>query len=131
MYQSLTIVGNLTADPEMRYTPSGTPVTSLNVATNRTYVGSDGEKVKEVVYFRVSVFGKVAESTSEYLKKGDPVLVEGRLTPEKSTGGPRTYQKKDGSFGATYEVFANTVRFLPKKDGGKREKSSEQEDDAF
>lgn len=116
MYQSLTIVGNLTADPEMRYTPSGTPVTSLNVATNRTYDGSDGQKVKEVTYFRVSVFGRGAESSAQYLKKGDPVLVEGRLTPDKNTGSPRTYQKQDGTTGATYEVFANTVKFLPKKD---------------
>jgi single-strand DNA-binding protein len=131
MYQSLTIVGNLTSDPEMRYLSSGTPVTSLNVATNRTYTGSDGQKVKEVAYFRVSVFGKVAESTSQYLKKGDPVLVEGRLTPDKNTGGPRTYQKKDGSFGSSYEVFANTVRFLPKKDGGKQDQSTEPEEDAF
>ena len=79
MYQQLIIVGNLGKDPEMRYTPSGTPVTSLSVATNRKYTGSDGQVVKETTWFRVSVFGKSAETAAQYLKKGSAVLVEGRL----------------------------------------------------
>jgi len=112
MYQQLVIVGNLGKDPEMRYTPSGTPVTSLSVATSHKYTGSDGQVVKETTWFRVSVFGKQAEAAAQYLKKGNPVLVEGRLTPDKASGGPRTYQRQDGTTGATYEVFANTVRFL-------------------
>ena len=112
MYQQIIIVGNLGRDPEMRYTPSGTPVTSLNVATNRKYTGSDGQAVKETTWFRVSVFGKSAETCAQYLKKGSAVLVEGRLTPDKQSGGPRVYQRPDGTTGATYEVFANTVRFL-------------------
>ncbi len=112
MYQQIIIVGNLGRDPEMRYTPSGTPVTSLNVATNRKYTGSDGQVVKETTWFRVSVFGKAAENCAQYLKKGSAVLVDGRLTPDKNTGGPRTYQRQDGTMGATYEVAANTVRFL-------------------
>ena len=112
MYQQIIIVGNLGRDPEMRYTPSGTPVTSLSVATNRKYTGSDGQVVKETTWFRVSVFGKSAETCAQYLKKGSAVLVEGRLTPDKNSGGPRVYQRPDGTMGATYEVFANTVRFL-------------------
>ena len=112
MYQQIIIVGNLGKDPEMRYTPSGTPVTSLSVATNRKYTGSDGQVVKETTWFRVSVFGKMAETCAQYLKKGSAVLVEGRLTPDKNSGGPRTYQRQDGTLGATYEVFANNVRFL-------------------
>ncbi len=117
MYQQIIIVGNLGRDPEMRYTPSGTPVTSMNIATNRKYTGSDGQMVKETVWFRVSVFGKAAESCAQYLKKGGAVLVEGRLTPDKNTGGPRTYQRQDGTVAATYEVFANTVRFLSNREG--------------
>jgi single-strand DNA-binding protein len=89
----------------------------MNIATNRTYTGSDGQVVKETVWFRVSVFGKVAESCAQYLKKGRTVLVEGRLTPDKNTGGPRTYTRNDGTIGATYEVFANTVRFLGGREG--------------
>ncbi len=112
MYQQLIIVGNLGRDPEMRYTPSGTPVTSMNIATNRKYTGSDGQVVKETTWFRVSVFGKAAENCAQYLKKGSAVLVDGRLTPDKNTGGPRTYQRQDGTMGATYEDAANNVRFL-------------------
>jgi single-strand DNA-binding protein len=118
MYQQLIIVGNLGKDPEMRYTPSGTPVTSMNIATNRKYTGSDGQVVKETTWFRVSVFGKMAETCAQYLKKGSAVLVEGRLTPDKNSGGPRTYQRQDGTMGATYEVFANNVRFLGSKGEG-------------
>ena len=121
MYQQIIIVGNLGKDPEMRYTPSGTPVTSMNVATNRKYTGSDGQVVKETTWFRVSVFGKMAETCAQYLKKGSTVLVEGRLTPDKNSGGPRTYHRQDGTMGATYEVFANTVRFLSSRgEGGPR-----------
>jgi len=118
MYQQIIIVGNLGKDPEMRYTPSGTPVTSLSVATNRKYTGSDGQVVKETTWFRVSVFGKMAETCAQYLKKGSAVLVEGRLTPDKNSGGPRTYQRQDGTLGATYEVFANNVRFLSSRGDG-------------
>ncbi len=118
MYQQIIIVGNLGKDPEMRYTPSGTPVTSLSVATNRKYTGSDGQVVKETTWFRVSVFGKSAETCAQYLKKGSAVLVEGRLTPDKNSGGPRVYQRPDGTNGATYEVFANTVRFLSSRAEG-------------
>lgn len=131
MYQSTTIVGNLGKDPEMRYTPSGTPVTSLSVATNRKYTGSDGQVVKETTWFRVSVFGKSAETAAQYLKKGSAVLVEGRLTPDKASGGPRTYQRTDGTMGATYEVAANTVRFLSSRgEGGSSPAPAPSEEDA-
>ncbi len=112
MYQQIVIVGNLGRDPEMRYTPSGTPVTSFNIATNRKYTGSDGQPVKETTWFRISVFGKQAEACAQYLKKGSAALVEGRLTPDLQSGGPRIYQRQDGTSGANFDVFANTVRFL-------------------
>jgi single-strand DNA-binding protein len=113
MYQHLTIIGNLGRDPEMRYTPSGTPVTQLNVATNRTYKGADGNQVKETCWFRVSVFGKMAENCAQYLQKGRLVLVEGRLIPDKQSGGPRIWDKQDGTKGASFEVFATNVKFMP------------------
>jgi single-strand DNA-binding protein len=118
MYQQIIIVGNLGRDPEMRYTPSGTPVASMNIATNRKYTSSDGQLVKETTWFRVSVFGKLAETCAQYLKKGSAVLVEGRLTPDKNSGGPRTYQRQDGTMAATYEVVANNVRFLSSRGEG-------------
>ena len=112
MYQHIIIVGNLGRDPEMRYTPSGTPVTSFSVATSRKYTGSDGQQVKETTWFRVSVFGKQAEACAQYLKKGRACLVEGRLTPDLQTGNPRMWTRQDGTTGASFEIFANTVRFL-------------------
>ncbi|HTP07220.1 MAG TPA: single-stranded DNA-binding protein [Anaerolineae bacterium] len=130
MYQQIIVVGNLGKDPEMRYTPSGTPVTSMNIATNRKYTGSDGQVVKETTWFRVSVFGKMAETCAQYLKKGSAVLVEGRLTPDKNSGGPRTYQRQDGTMGATYEVFANNVRFLGSRgEGGPSQAPASSDDD--
>lgn len=112
MYHTLIIVGNVGRDPEMRYTPSGQAVTSFSVASNRKYTSSNGEKVNETTWFRVSTWGKQAEICNQYLKKGSRVLVEGRLTPDKATGGPRIWQKQDGSSGASFEVSAQTVRFL-------------------
>ena len=118
MYQQIVIVGYLGRDPEMRYTPSGTPVTNFNVATNRKYTGSDGQQVKETAWFRVSVFGKQAEACAQYLKKGSACLVEGRLTPDLQTGHPRVFQRQDGTAGASFEIFANTVRFLSTRGEG-------------
>ena len=112
MFQKITIVGNLGRDPEMRFTPSGQPVTSFNVATNRSYTGSDGQRVKETVWFRVSVWGKQAENCNNYLRKGSKVLIEGRLIADPATGGPRTYNRQDGSTGASFEINASTVQFL-------------------
>ncbi len=112
MYHTIIIVGNLGKDPEMRYTPSGQAVTSFSVASNRKYTSSNGEQVNETIWFRVSAWGKQAEICNQYLKKGSKVLIEGRLTPDKTTGGPRIWQKQDGSSGASFEVTAQTVRFL-------------------
>ncbi len=118
MYHTIIIVGNLGKDPEMRYTPSGQAVTSFSVATNRKYTSSNGEQVNETIWFRVSAWGKTAEICNQYLKKGSKVLVEGRLTPDKNTGGPRIWQKQDGTSGASFEVTAGTVRFLTSRGEG-------------
>ena len=112
MFHTIIIVGNLGKDPEMRYTPSGQAVTSFSVATSRKYTSSNGEQVNETIWFRVSAWGKQAEICNQYLKKGSKVLIEGRLTPDKNTGGPRIWQRQDGTSGASFEVTAQTVRFL-------------------
>jgi single-strand DNA-binding protein len=112
MYQTVIIVGNLGRDPEMRYTPSGQAVTNFSVATNRQYTASSGEQVKETTWFRVSTWGRQAEICNQYLRKGAKVLVEGRLVPDPATGGPRTWQRQDGTTAASFEVSAATVRFL-------------------
>ena len=116
-FHTIIIVGNLGRDPEMRYAPSGDAVTSFSVASNRQYTDSSGQKVKETIWFRVSVWGKQAESVNTYLQKGSSVLVEGNLRPDKETGNPKTFTRSDGSTGASYEVNARTVRFLSTKSG--------------
>jgi single-strand DNA-binding protein len=130
MYHTIIIVGNLGKDPEMRYLASGQAVTSFNVATSRQYTGSDGQLVKETVWFRITVWGKQAETCNQYLKKGRQVLVEGRLSPDQATGGPKIWTRQDGTAGASFEVTANTVRFLGRAgdeesyQGGSAESSS-------
>jgi single-strand DNA-binding protein len=110
-YHTIIIVGNLGKDPEMRYTPSGQPVTTLSVATNRKYSNSAGQAVTEKTWFKVSVWGKQAEASNTFLKKGSLVLVEGRMVPD-ANGNPRIYTRGDGTPGANFEVTAQTVRFL-------------------
>ncbi len=128
MYHTIIIVGNVGRDPEMRYTPSGQAVTSFSVATNRQYSNNNGETIKETVWFRISAWGKQAEICNQYLKKGSKVLVEGRLTPDKETGGPRIWNGQDGAARASYEVTAQTVRFLTSR--GEAESSAPASDEA-
>jgi single-strand DNA-binding protein len=115
MFHTIIIVGNVGKDPEMRYTPTGQAVTSFNVATNRSYTGANGQQVKETIWFRISAWGKLAETCNTYLKKGTKVLIEGRLNADPATGGPRTWTNRDGKVAASFEVTANTVRFLSSK----------------
>jgi single-strand DNA-binding protein len=128
-YHTLIIVGNVGKDPEMRFTPSGQAVTSFSVATNRQYTTGNGEQVKETVWFRVTTWGKQAEVCNQYVVKGMMVLVEGRLTPDKATGGPKIWTKLDGSPAASFEVTASTVRFLSSKreSGGNVEEHAPQQ----
>ena len=112
MFHTIIFVGNVGRDPEMRYVPSGTAVTSFSVATNRKYTNNNGEAIKETIWFRVSAWGKLGETCNQYLKKGSKVLVEGRLTADPATGGPRIWQAQDGSSRTSFEVSAQTVRFL-------------------
>jgi single-strand DNA-binding protein len=115
MFQTIILVGNLGKEPEMRYTNSGQPVTTLSVATNRRYNDASDQPVKETTWFRVSVWGKQAESCNQYLHKGSRVVVEGRLTPDPETGGPRIWES-NGKIGASYEITASTVRFLSNRE---------------
>ena len=111
MFQTTILIGNLGKEPEMRYTSAGQPVTTLSVATNRRYNDANGQSQNETTWFRVSVWGKQAESCNQYLHKGSRVVVEGRLTPDPETGSPHIWES-NGKVGASYEVTASTVRFL-------------------
>jgi single-strand DNA-binding protein len=99
------LIGNVGSDPEMRYTPNGKAVTSFRMATNYRYVGSDGERREETEWFRVSVWGKQAESCNQFLSKGRRVYVEGRLHS-------RNWEGQDGQMRTSLEVSANRVIFL-------------------
>jgi single-strand DNA-binding protein len=116
MYHKIIIVGNLGRDPEMRYTPDGTPVTTFSVATNRRWTGSDGQQQEETVWFRVTAWRRMAEVCNQYLQKGRQVLIEGQLKPDEN-GGPRIWTGNDGVARASYEVTALTVKFI----GGRSE----------
>jgi single-strand DNA-binding protein len=116
MYQKVIIVGNLGRDPEMRYTQDGTPVTSFSVATNRQWTNADGSRGEETVWFRVSAWRRLAETCNQYLEKGRQVLIEGRLQPDRDTGGPRVWTGNDGVPRASFEITAYTVKFLGGRD---------------
>jgi single-strand DNA-binding protein len=101
----IMLIGNVGSDPEMRYTPNGKAVTSFRMATNYRYVGPDGERKEETEWFRVSVWGKQAESCNQFLSKGRRVYVEGRLHS-------RNWEGQDGQMRTSLEVSANRVIFL-------------------
>jgi single-strand DNA-binding protein len=108
------IIGNLGRDPEMRYTPSGQPVTQFTVAVNRNYKNQAGEWQEETEWFRIVAWGPLAERTAEYLRKGRKVYVEGRLQT-------RQWEGQDGQKRYTTELIANTVTPLdprPRDDAG-------------
>ncbi len=126
-YQKIVIVGNLGRDPEFRYLDASNntqAVANLNVATNRQYTTSSGERVKETTWFRVTVWGRQAETCHQYLRTGSQVLVEGRLNIDRETGGPRVYQRNDGTYGAGFELTGERVVFLSSR-GDSQEYSSE------
>jgi single-strand DNA-binding protein len=118
MFCKIILIGNLGRDPEMRYTPSGQPVTSFSVATNRQWTDREsGEQKKDTTWFRVSVWGKQAEACNEYLRKGRTVLVEADHIQASSY-----LNKTTGEPAATLEVTARNVRFLG---GGRGEPGAE------
>jgi single-strand DNA-binding protein len=111
----------------MRYTPTGQAVTSFSVATDRQYTDQGGKPVKETVWFRVTAWGKLAETCNNYLQKGKMVLIEGRLTVDSKSGGPRVWVGQDGNPRASYEVTAQTVKFLSARTEGAGEGGPEEE----
>jgi len=103
---SVNIMGNLTRDPELKYTPSGKSVCNLSIANNRVYT-KDGAKQTEVSYFDVEVWGQAAENCSKYLTKGSGIIVEGRLRQER--------WEQDGKTRSRVRISAQNIHFLPKR----------------
>lgn len=106
------LMGNLTRDPELRYIPNGSAVTTLRLAINRSYKNQAGELKEEVTYVSVVVWGKQAENCAEYLAKGSPAFVEGRLQS-------RQWETEDGQKRSVLEVVADRVQFLERKKGAR------------
>lgn len=123
-FNKVLLMGNLTRDPELRYLPSGQPVTTFTVAVNRNYVAQSGEKKEEVSFIRVVVWARRAEVCNEYLRKGSPVFVEGRLQS-------RSWEAQDGSKRSTLEVVAQNVQFLSRSKGGEGGDAPEMGEDVF
>jgi len=111
MYSKTIIVGNLGADAEMRYTPSGAAVSNFRVAVNERWNDREGQPQEKTTWFRVALWGKQAEAISKYLTKGRQVLVEGDVTA-------RAYMGKDGEPKAGLELRARVVRFLGTRQDG-------------
>lgn len=112
MYNKVLIIGNLTRDPEMRYTPSGVAVTRFTVAVNRSFKKAN-EANNEADFLRIVAWRKLAEICGEYLKKGTPVYVEGRLQIDS--------YEKDGEKKITAEVVADNMQMLGRKTGSSGE----------
>ena len=118
-FNKVILVGNLGRDPELRYTPQGTPVCSFSMATNERRKDKAGEMQDHTTWFRVTLWGRQAETASQYLTKGKPVYIEGRLRVEEWTD-------RDGKARHTLEVNATDMQFIsagPRGEGGDEEYS--------
>lgn len=104
------LIGNLTRDPELRSLPSGAPVVSFGVATNRVWKNKEGQKQEDVQFHNIVVFGRQAEIVNQYLSKGSLVLVEGRLQN-------REWEGKDGLKKNRTEIVAERIQFGPRSSG--------------
>ena len=104
-FNKVILVGNLGRDPELRYTPQGTPVCNFTVATNERRKDKSGEMQDHTLWFRVTLWGKQAETASQYLTKGRPIYIEGRLRLEEWTD-------RDGKPRYTLEVNATDLQFI-------------------
>src|SRR5947209_10850066 len=111
-FNKVILVGNLTRDPELRYTPKGTAIAKIGLAVNRVWTNEAGEKKEEVTFVDVDVFGRTAENVGQYMRKGRPILIEGRLRLDQWD------DKQTGQKRSKLGVVAETVQFLGSPTGG-------------
>lgn len=116
MLNKCMIIGNLGADPEMRYTANGNAVTEFRVATSRNYTTGEGERVEETEWFRIVTWNRLAETCAQYLSKGRQVFVEGRMKT-------RSWEGQDGQKRYMTELIAENVKFLGGRDSGSQTES--------
>lgn len=120
-FNKVILIGNLTRDPELRYTPKGSAVADIGLAVNRTWTSEAGERKEEVTFIDVTLWGKTAENTSQYCKKGAAVMVEGRLTLEQWD------DKQTGQKRQKLKVIGEQVVFLSFNKDGESAPSSRRE----
>jgi len=120
----MTVIGRLGRDPEMRYTTSGTAVTSFSVATSRAYTDNNGERKEDTEWFTVNAWNQLAENCNQYLTKGQLIYVEGRLRSSSWVG-------NDGQTRFRNEIVANEIRFLnrPTSDQSDQNQSNQNQED--
>ncbi|HCU24746.1 MAG TPA: single-stranded DNA-binding protein, partial [Deltaproteobacteria bacterium] len=106
------LIGNLGSDPEVKYTPSGAAVANFNIATNESWTTKEGKKEERTEWHKIVVWNKLAELCGEYLSKGRPVYLEGRLQT-------REWNDKDGNKRYTTEIVAQTIQFLGSAPGSR------------
>ena len=123
-YNMVVLMGNLTKEPELRYIPSGAAVCNFGLAVNRSYTDGNGEKQEDVTFVDIVCWNRLAEVTAEYLHKGSPAFIEGRLQQ-------RSWETEDGQRRYKHEVVARSVQFLSngKPDQGKDEDGNGDEED--
>ncbi len=113
-FNRVILMGNLTRDPELRYTPAGSPVCNFDLAVNRSYTTQAGERRDEVCYITIVAWGKQAETCAEFLSKGRTTLVEGRLSQ-------RSWETPEGQKRSKHEVVADRVQFVGGRKGPEEE----------
>ena len=127
-YNRVILMGNLTRDPEIRYTSGGTAVTDIGLAVNDRRKGSDGQWVDETTFVDVTLWGRTAEVAGEYLSKGSPILVEGRLKLD-------TWQTNDGQKRSKLHVVGERMQMVGPRggggSGGRPPQQRRQQDDAY
>jgi single-strand DNA-binding protein len=111
-YNKVMLIGNLTRDPEIKYTPKGTAIADIGLAVNRNYTTEGGEKREETTFIDVTLWGRVAEIVGEYCKKGRPLFVEGRLQLD-------TWEdKQSGQKRSKLKVVGENIQLLGSREGG-------------
>ncbi|MHB8674656.1 MAG: single-stranded DNA-binding protein [Candidatus Limnocylindrales bacterium] len=123
MLNKVILIGNLTRNPDLRYTPNGTPVASLGLAVSRKFK-QDNELKEDVTFVDVVVFGKQAERCGQYLQKGHGVIIDGRLQE-------RRWETEDHQKRSKHEIVAQTVTFMPKREAGHAEDLGVPEDASY
>jgi len=111
-FNKVILMGNLTRDPELRYMPNGKAIAKIGLAVNRAWTSESGEKKEEVTFVDVDVFGRTAENVGQYMRKGSPILIDGRLRLDQWD------DKQTGQKRSKLGVVAETVQFLGSPRGG-------------